>query len=115
MSMHEEIGLITVYHSRGSAQRMRRFADAAVPACRPGDTNPTQKTSRRTFLRLMKACTLRGDCPAKSFAPPTPPDGTRLPPAEMFPRRNILRRCVAIPDRAPPAKSIVCPPGTAKP
>jgi hypothetical protein len=44
----------------------------------------------------------------------THPAGIHLPPAKKFPRQNILRRCDAIPDHAPRAKSIASPPGTAR-
>jgi hypothetical protein len=47
--------------------------------------------------------------------PPTPPTGIHLPPAETFLRQSIPRRCDAIPDRGPRAKSIASRPGTARP
>jgi|SRR5271168_902617 len=50
----------------------------------------------------------------KPGGPATAPTGIHLPPAETFLRRSIPRRYDAIPDRAPRAKSIASPPGTAR-
>lgn len=67
----------------------------------------SQRARPRTARPLSRAQT-------KTFSPATRPAGSHLPLAKKFPRQSTRRKCDAIPDRAPRARSIACPPGTAR-